>query len=130
MDALVVLFLQLGLEALILHKLQPIHLKLVQLVILWALWRVLTCWRPRAVTDGRWKDACHRMCLLLLRHLPLSCKLDIILIKNDLLNIMSRHLPHEQRLRIALLIPLNYLILEAQELQNLLEHRRRYTALL
>ena len=43
---------------------------------------------------------------------------------------MSRHLAHEQRLRIALLIALNYLILEAQELQNLLEHRRRYTALL
>ena len=130
MDPLVVLFLQLGFEAFVLHKLQPIHLELVQLVILWPLWRVLTSWRPRAVTDGGRKDACHRMCLLLLRHLPLSCKLDIILIKNDLLNIMSRHLPHEQRLRIALLIALNYLVLEAQELQNLLEHRRRYTALL
>ena len=43
---------------------------------------------------------------------------------------MGWHLAHEKRLRITFLVALNDLILEAEELENLLEHRWRHSALL
>ena len=45
-----------------------------------------------------------------------------MLVKNHLLNVVGRLVANEQVLGCAILIALNYLVFEAQELQNLLEH--------
>jgi hypothetical protein len=63
-----------------------------------------------------------------LGHLPLLGELDVILVENHLLNVMGRHLPHKQGLHVALFESLKNLILEAEELQDLLEHSGRYRA--
>lgn len=63
------------------------------------------------------------MRLLLLRELALPRELDVVLVKYYFLDIVCRHLSHEQRLYIAILVALCDLILEAKELEYLLEHR-------
>lgn len=55
-DALVVFFLQLGLQALVLNELQSVHLELLKRVVLRTLWSELAggyMWRHRSVADRR-----------------------------------------------------------------------------
>ena len=91
----VVLFLQLCLEALILDKLQPIHLELMQLIILAGLGRVLASGWTCSVANRRGQHTRQRLRLLLLRKLSLSCELNIILIEDNFLDIVGWHLAHE-----------------------------------
>lgn len=132
-DALLVFFFQFGLEALILHELQSVHLELVKSVVLYTWWCELASiarWTHGSVADRRGQHAWKPLGLLLLSELTLPRELDVVLIKDYLLDVMGRHLAHEQRLRVALLVALNQLLLEAQELKYLLEHCRLDRSLL
>ena len=60
--------------------------------------------------------------------LPLLYKLEVVLIEDNLLNVMVRHLTHEQALGVALFVSLDDLIFETQELQDLIEHVWLHTA--
>ena len=63
-------------------------------------------------------------CLLGL--LSLLCEFDVVLIEDDLLDLISGDLLHEQALRVTLLVALDDFILETEELEDLLEHGWRY----
>ena len=115
------------------HELQSVHLELVESIVLRTLWCELASsagWSHGSVADRRGQHAWEPMSLLLLGELTLPRELDVVLIKDYLLDVMGRHLAHEQRLRVAILVSLNYLLLEAQELKYLLEHRRLDRSLL
>lgn len=122
-DSLLVFFLQLCLEALILYELESIHLELMQGVVLSTL-RCELSGTHRSVADCRWENSRIAKSFLFLGQLPLPGELDVVFVEYYFLYVMRRHLPHEQCLAVAVLIPLNDLLLEAQELQDLLEHRR------
>ena len=138
-DSLVVLFLELSLEALVLHVLEATHLELVVVVGGVSCARSGSCrWQPALdfavlpVSDrANVETAIVESVLLLLMLSPLTVlrELDVVLVKDDLLNVVCRRLPHEQRVLRAFLVALQDLILVAEELQDLLEHGRRHRAL-
>ena len=104
-DSFVVLLLQLSFDTFVLDVLEAIHLPLTLL-----LGRL-----------GFETGACvlHRLVLTVM---PLLNKLEIVLVKNNLLNIVVGHLAHEQALSVSFFIALDYFILEAQESKYLIEH--------
>lgn len=57
-----------------------------------------------------------------LSHLSLLSELDVVLVENYFLDVMSWHLSHEKGLHVALLEALENLIFETKELKDLLEH--------
>ena len=63
-------------------------------------------------------------------HLSLLSELDVVLIKDNFLNVMSWHLSHKKTLHIAFFEPLHDLILKTKELQYLLKHGGRHRSLL
>lgn len=127
-NALIVLFFQLSLDALVLNILQPVHLEL-QLVL--ANHLALT-YVGRAnlvgVSDGA-REPHGLVSCILAGLLPLLDEFQVIFVEDDFLNIMAWILAHEQALGISFLVPLNDLIFEAQKLQDLLEHIWRDRAL-
>ena len=104
-DPLVILLLQLGLDALILHILEAVHLESSHVGVILVARGVR---QPSSVPR----------------------ELDVILVEDHLLDIMSRHLPHEKALGVSFFVPLEDLVFEAEELQDLLEHIGGYRALL
>jgi len=84
----------------------------------------------RSIANRRRQYTRKSLGLSLLGELPLSGELNVILVEYDLLDIVRRHLAHKKRLRVAVFVALDDLVLEAQELQYLLEHGRSDRALL
>lgn len=103
--SLLILLLEFCFDALILDVLESVHLEL----------------RHRCLLSLFIGVAC-RVLESVLGHLPLLSEFYIIFVKYYLLYIMGWHLSHEKRLHVALLEALEYLILKAKELQDLLEH--------
>lgn len=93
---LLVLLLELSFYTLILHVLELVHSLVCVLV-------------PSCPGKGILSVAVFR-------------ELQVVLVKNHLLNVVGRLVANEQVLGSAILIALNDLVFEAQELQNLLEH--------
>ena len=136
-DSLVVLLLELSLEALVLHVLEATHL---ELVVVSGTSNAGSRRRQPALVDlavlpvsdrAHIETAIVEFVLLLLVLSPLTvlCEFDVVLVKDDLLDVVRRRLPHEQRVLRAFLVTLQDLVLVAEELQDLLEHSRRHGAL-
>ena len=104
-DPLIVLLLELSLDALILNILEAVHLESSHIGVILV---------PRGVRQTS----------------SVPRELDVVLVEDNLLDIVSRHLPHEQALSVSFFVPLKDLVLKAQELEDLLEHIRGHRALL
>ena len=113
----VIFFFELGLNALILYILETVHLGVSTLC--WILvdrrHRQLI-WQERITAITYSVHVTHLLLhgiIHLLSLLSLFGKLDVVLVKNNLLNIMCWHLSHKQALSIAFFISLDYFIFEA-----------------
>lgn len=133
-DSLIVLFFELCLEALVLHVLEATHLELIVGDATGSRRRQPTPVKIIALSVSNRVDVETAvvklfLLLLLLGTLTVLRELDVVLVEDDLLDIVRRRLPHEQRVLRAFLVTLQDLVLVAEELQDLLEHGRRDRAL-
>ena len=109
-DSLFIFFFELSLDALVLDVLQSVHLRRISHCI-------LRCQRLRLSIDipsGVQYSLCSFLSVLY--------KLQIVFVENNFLNILRWHLSHKEALLIPFFVALHYLILKAQELQDLIEH--------
>ena len=99
------------------------HLELI--IVCWNFW---SSWRQSALQVRALVPVTDRTSgkLLILSTLAILGELNVVLIKDNFLNIMIWTVSHEQCLLGAILISLQYLILVAKELKNLLEHSWSY----
>jgi hypothetical protein len=111
-DSLFVFFLKLSLDALVLDVLQSVHLRRIS-------HGILRCQRLRLIVDIP-----SGVQYALGRFLSVLYELEVVLVENNFLDILRRHLPHKEALLIPFFVTLHDFVFEAQELQDLIEHVR------